>query len=111
MPAAGRVGAGHPLLQVLLPLAGILGALALVLYLAASWLLPMGLFGLLSYVEPVLLVVVALLLGEGLAPGQWPTYALVFAAVVVLVLDGARQFVRELRRQRERQGSAGRAAL
>ena len=110
-PSSLETVAGHPLLQVLLPLAGILGALALVLYLAASWLLPMGLFGLLSYVEPVLLVVVALLLGEGLAPGQWPTYTLVFAAVVVLVLDGARQFVRELRRQRERQGSAGRAAL
>ena len=110
-PSSLETVAGHPLLQVLLPLAGILGALALVLYLAASWLLPMGLFGLLSYVEPVLLVVVALLLGEGLAPGQWPTYTLVFAAVVVLVLDGARQFVRELRRQRERQGSADRAAL
>ena len=110
-PSSLETVAGHPLLQVLLPLAGILGALALVLYLAASWLLPMGLFGLLSYVEPVLLVVVALLLGEGLAPGQWPTYTLVFAAVVVLVLDGVRQFVRELRRQRERRGTAGAAML
>ena len=62
--------------------------MALALYMAASRWLPMGLFGLLSYVEPVLLVLVALLLGESLAPGQWPTYAFVFAAVGVLVLEG-----------------------
>jgi chloramphenicol-sensitive protein RarD len=61
----------------------------------------MGLFGLLSYVEPVLLVIVALLLGESLAPGQWPTYALIFAAVLVLVLDGLRHWLRERRRVRE----------
>ena len=47
-------------------------------------------------------MLVALLLGESIAPDQWPTYALVFAAVGVLVLDGALQFVRERRRQRQR---------
>ena len=99
-PSSLEVLAAYPALFVLLPLIGILSALALVLYLAASWMMPMALFGLLSYIEPVLLVLVSLLLGESMVPGQWPTYALVFAAVVVLVLDGARQFVRERRRQR-----------
>ena len=46
----------------------------------------------------MLLVLVALLLGESIAPGQWPTYALIFAAVGVLVLDGVRHWLRERRR-------------
>ena len=101
---------GNPALWALLALLGVLSAVALALYMAASGWLPMGLFGLLSYVEPVLLVLVALLLGESIAPEQWPTYALVFAAVGVLVLDGIRQFVRERRRQRERLAAASTAA-
>ena len=96
----------HPALWGLLPLLGVVSAVALALYMAASRWLPMGLFGLLSYVEPVLLVLVALLLGESLAPGQWPTYALVFAAVAVLVLDGVRHVLRERRRARERAQAA-----
>ena len=88
-------------LYALLPLLGVLSAVALALYMAASGWLPMGLFGLLSYVEPVLLVLVALLLGESLEPGQEPTYALIFAAVGVLVFDGVRHWLRDRRRQRE----------
>lgn len=101
-PSSAALVPDHPALYALLPLLGLLSAVALALYMAASRMLPMGLFGLLTYVEPVLLVLVALLLGESIAPGQWPTYALVFAAVGVLVLDGALQFVRERRRQRQR---------
>ena len=101
-PSSAALVPDHPALYALLPLLGLLSAVALALYMAASRMLPMGLFGLLTYVEPVLLVLVALLLGESIAPDQWPTYALVFAAVGVLVLDGALQFVRERRRQRQR---------
>ncbi len=76
-------------LWALVPLLGVVSAVALALYMAASRLLPLGLFGLLSYVEPVLLAVVALLLGESIAPAQWPTYGPIFAAVALLVIDGA----------------------
>lgn len=79
----------HPALWALLPLLGILSAVALGFYMMASRWLPMGLFGLLSYVEPVLLVGVAWLLGESLPRAQWPAHALIFAAVAMLVLDGA----------------------
>lgn len=89
-------------LYALLPLLGLVSAVALALYMAANRWLQMGLFGLLSYCEPVLLVLVALLLGESLEPGQWPTYAWIFAAVGVLVFDGARHWLRDRRRQRER---------
>jgi chloramphenicol-sensitive protein RarD len=93
---------GTPKLWVLVPVLGVLSAVALALYMAAHRLLPMGLFGLLSYVEPVLLVLVALLLGESVSRAQWPIYGLVFAAVAVLVLDGALQILRERRRKSER---------
>ena len=105
-PSSALLVPGHPALYALLPLLGLLSAVALALYMAASRMLPMGLFGLLTYVEPVLLVLVALWLGESIAPGQQPTYALVFAAVGVLVLDGVLQFARERRRQRERLAAA-----
>jgi chloramphenicol-sensitive protein RarD len=79
----------HSSLWTLLPLLGILSAVALAFYMIASRWLPMGLFGLLSYVEPVLLVIVAWLLGESLPREQWPSHALIFMAVGMLVLDGA----------------------
>lgn len=80
--------AGHPMLWALLPLLGMVSAVALALYMIASRWLPLGLFGLLSYVEPVLLVVVAWLLGESMEPQQQTSYALIFAAVGLLILDG-----------------------
>ncbi|MCD2514532.1 EamA family transporter RarD [Comamonas endophytica] len=85
----------HPALWALLPLLGVISTVALALYLAASRRLPLGLFGLLSYVEPVLLVLVALLLGESLQPGQGPTYVLVFAAIAVLLGEGVARLLRQ----------------
>ena len=96
-PSTLPVVAAHAKLWILVPLLGVVSAVALALYMAASRLLPMGLFGLLTYVEPVLLVLVALLLGETVAEGQWPVYGLVFAAVAVLVADGAARVLRERR--------------
>ena len=60
----------------------------------ASRLLPLGLFGLLSYVEPVLLALVAFLLGESIEPGQWWTYGPIFAAVVCLVVESTWRVMR-----------------
>lgn len=99
-PSTVQLVAGDGRLMVLVLLVGVLSAVALTLYMAASGLLPMGLFGLLTYVEPVLLAVVAWLLGERLAPGQWVLYGLVFAAVLVLVLDAAARVVRSSRQKK-----------
>ncbi|MDY0242586.1 MAG: EamA family transporter RarD [Rhodospirillaceae bacterium] len=82
----------HPKLYALLPLLGILSAVALALYMLAHRLLPLGLFGLLSYLEPVLLLMVALLLGERIATDQWPTYGFVMAAVALLALEAGIRF-------------------
>ena len=87
-PGSWPLVAGHPMLWALLPLLGMVSAVALALYMIASRWLPLGLFGLLSYVEPVLLVVVAWLLGESMEPQQQTSYALILAAVGLLILDG-----------------------
>lgn len=81
-------------LQWMVPLLGVISAVALALYMTASRLLPLGLFGLLSYVEPMLLVLAALLMGERIQVGQEPMYVLIGAAVALLALEGALQLRR-----------------
>lgn len=89
------VFAQHPWLSLLIPMLGVLSASALVAYIIASRLLPFSLFGLLSYVEPVLLLGVALLLGESIKPGEWLTYVPIWLAVLVLVFEGFKHLVRQ----------------
>ena len=79
---------------LLLPLLGVLSATALACYLAASRRLPLGLFGLLGYLEPALLFGVSLLLGERMAPGAAWTYVPIWLALAVLALDGVQQWRR-----------------
>ena len=86
----------YPGLYALIP--GAISASALIAYVLASRLLPFSLFGLLSYVDPVLLVGVALLLGETIGPDQWLTYLPIWAAVLVLILEGIRHLLRQRRR-------------
>lgn len=90
-----EVYAQRPVLALLVPVLGLVSAAALVSYILSSRLLSLSLFGLLGYAEPVLLVGVALLLGERIAPGQWWTYGPIWLAVGLLVLEG----LRKLRRQ------------
>lgn len=88
----------QPWLSVLIPLLGVISTSALVTYIIASRLLSFSLFGLLSYVEPVLLLGVALLLGESIQAGEWLTYIPIWMAVAVLVLEGFRHLMRQRRR-------------
>jgi chloramphenicol-sensitive protein RarD len=83
--AFGRVA----LWAALLPGLGVLSTLALSCYLSASRLLPMALFGILGYVEPALIVVVAVtLLGETLTAQQLATYVPIWIAVALTGLHG-----------------------
>jgi len=76
---------------LLLPGLGALSTLALASYLTASRLLPVALFGILGYVEPVLLVVVSItLLGEALSAAQLATYIPIWIAVVLTALHSMR---------------------
>lgn len=95
--AGGTVGTmfnEFPRLYWLVALLGLFSAMALICYIMASRLLTFILFGLLSYVEPILLVLVALLLGESIAAEEWPTYILIWLAVAVLVFEGWRHLRR-----------------
>lgn len=93
----------RPLLWLLVPLMALIGTLAFAAYMASSRLLPMGLFGILSYLEPVLLFIVALLvLGERFETGQWLSYLPIWAAVLLVGWDSAR-LLRKQQRERIRQ--------
>lgn len=69
---------------------GVLGGVAMALYLLASKWLPLSLFGLLGYVEPVLLVGVSVYLGETLGWSALLTYGPILLALLFLCVDGRR---------------------
>ncbi|MGC5075803.1 EamA family transporter RarD [Agrococcus sp. DT81.2] len=69
-------------------LLGVVSGVALWLYLSASRVLPLGLFGLLSYLEPVLLVVAStLLLGELVGLADALVYGPIACALMLLALE------------------------
>ncbi|MBV6305252.1 EamA family transporter RarD [Candidimonas humi] len=93
-----------PRLLGLIPLLGGLSSVALVCYLSASRMLPLALFGILGYVEPVLLFWVAFLfLGEPMAADAWWTYIPIWVAVLLIAGEGALLWLREARRAGLRQ--------
>lgn len=83
----------RPVLWLLVLGLGMVSALALVCYILASRRLPFSLFGLLGYVEPILLVVVSLILGESIKAEEWPTYIAIWLAVGLLVVEGVKQLL------------------
>lgn len=91
-PSSLAILAAHPQLSWGIVLLGVIGGVALVLYLVASRLLSFGVFGLLSYLEPVLLVLVAvLLLGESLTLADGFVYGPIVVALVLLGLETVRR--------------------
>lgn len=78
----------HSYLFYRIPVLGLLSATGIAGFIIASRLLPLSLFGLLGYVEPVLLVLVSILLGERIRAGEEFTYLGVGLAVGLLALSG-----------------------
>jgi chloramphenicol-sensitive protein RarD len=77
-----------PILLLIVTGLGLLSAIGLGSYILASRYLPLVLFGLLSYLEPVLLALASLALGEKISAEEWLTYIPIWCAVGVLVLEG-----------------------
>lgn len=71
-------------------LLAIISASSMLAYYAGSRLLPFSLFGLLGYLEPVLLVIVAFVLGETIDRAELFTYGPIWLAVLVLIIEGSR---------------------
>jgi chloramphenicol-sensitive protein RarD len=67
---------------------GAISAAALGFQSLSSPHLNLTLFGLLVYVEPVLLMMAAILLGDTITSQEWPTYIAIWLAVMLLVAEG-----------------------
>ena len=83
----------EPRYWLLLPALGLVSSVGMVAHLRAGLLLPFGLFALLSYTEPVLLFLAAVLvLDAPVSAGAWWTYGPIWAALMLLAWDGLRQW-------------------
>lgn len=96
---ANELGSGvalqaSPALAWTVPLYSACAGGALVLYIAASRLLTLSIFGLLSYLEPALLMVAALLIGERIVGLEWGVYAAVWVAVFIILGGGVTRLIR-----------------
>ncbi len=83
------LGAGHSALMVL---AGPVTAIPLLLFAAAAQRLPLITLGLLQYLNPGLQMAWGVLVGhEPMPTARWVGFALIWAALVVLTLDGLKR--------------------
>ncbi|WP_454777817.1 EamA family transporter RarD [Georgenia muralis] len=90
---AGVVGVAgaDPGLTALLVASGPLTAVPLLLFGAAARRLPLSVIGMLQYLTPALQLAVGVaVFHEPMPPERWAGFALVWAAIVVLSVDGAR---------------------
>jgi chloramphenicol-sensitive protein RarD len=72
---------------------GLLGSIPMLCFIAASRRLPISIFGLLNYLEPVLIFIVgSLMLGEHLADGQRYAYFIIMLALALLAIDGYKKW-------------------
>lgn len=90
-----------PHLWWFVPMFCALAAVALWLYILSSRLLPMSIFGLLTYLEPALLSLAAILIGERILTSEVILYGAIWTAVLVLLTGGIVDLARS-RGQRER---------
>lgn len=96
--APANVFDDFPRLWWLVPGMALLGTIALAAMMASARLLPLGLFGILSYVEPVLLFMVSLVfLGEQFDSAQFLTYLPIWLAVVLVGWDSGRLLLKQRR--------------
>ena len=84
-------GAHGPWHAAALASAGVVTAVPLLLFGAATRRLPLSVVGLIQYLTPVLQLLIGVAVQhEPMSSARWAGFALVWAALVVLVADGAR---------------------
>lgn len=66
---------------------GFFSALAMALYILSSQYLNLVILGLLGYVEPALLAIVAFFLGESIQGEQWGVYIMIWLAILILIFE------------------------
>lgn len=86
---------------VFIPFLGVITAIAFAAYFSACRMLPLGIFGLLGYVEPILLAIVSIVfLHETISPNHIISYGLIWGAVCMLVIEGIISTIRNIKRKR-----------
>ena len=91
---------GEPRYWLLLPLLGMASAVSMSLNLKSGLLLPVNLFGMLSYVEPALLFLGAVLvLKTPVQPSAYITYGLIWTGLLLLVANGWRSMQQSRHKQ------------
>ena len=66
----------------------------------ASRYLPFVIFGLLSYLEPVLLAFASIILGERIETAEWFTYIPIWFAVLLLIVEGSIHLLKQQQKQK-----------
>ncbi|WP_037586799.1 EamA family transporter RarD [Stenoxybacter acetivorans] len=80
------------LFWLLIPFLGIISAAAMLLNLQANRLLPSSIFGMMSYLEPIILFLLAItVLHNPIAANAIPTYILIWLGLSVMIFDGWRK--------------------
>ncbi len=79
----------------LLPFLGLLSGVAFLFYIAASNILPINLLGLLSYLEPTVLLVSSIMIGEKISPDNYPLFIGLTLAILFVIFDGVWQVYRK----------------
>ena len=69
-------------------LLGLVSGIALISYIMASSLLPLNVMGLMSYVEPMAMLVASFLIGEVLSEGSYLLMICLVISVALVMLDG-----------------------
>ncbi|MBT1035526.1 EamA family transporter RarD [Canibacter sp. lx-45] len=72
------------------------------IWVLSSLLMPLSLFGLLSYVEPLLLLGAAILLGETIAYSEMPAYLAIWIAVSIVVAGSVSNLRKKVRSKKIR---------
>lgn len=85
---------------IYIPMLGVITAIAFAMYFLARRLLPLGLFGLLGYVEPIWLTIVSVLfLHETIPANQIISYGLIWLSVCILALEGIVFMLKAMKRK------------
>lgn len=92
-------GIGH---AAMLAAAGVITTVPLLLFAAATRRVTLVTIGLLQFIAPVLQFVAGLATGEVMTPARWVGFAVVWCALIVLVVDSIREGRRTRRARRAR---------
>lgn len=84
----GAVQQVNPPIIWLLLLLGLMSGVAFIFYIAASNLLPINVLGLLGYAEPIMMLVVAFIIGEKVDPESYPLFLCLIGSMTLILIDG-----------------------